>query len=250
MKHTHVIPSLLFSLLLVSSGVAQTPAAQTSDRQNTSDLRDNDAIAAARSQYAQNGSVSHDAKDSDTNRADATDLKNQAQLSQRGPGLPYPRRTGYPRGGYPGMWQPEFNGRHAAIGAAIGFGLGAAVGAKGNTDQHVQARIAAPLLFGSVGALFGAVIGAGAPGRSSWGFRRRRPWPYGDEDESGSGPEAHHADQQASSQPAPAKALPDQAAASLEPPENAQIGRFVKADRLNASETHLNERGSRGGYRW
>jgi hypothetical protein len=59
------------------------------------------------------------------------------------------------------MWRQRGNGRHALIGAVIGFGIGAALGAKGNKDPH--ARVTAPVLFGSVGALIGAAVGAGHP---------------------------------------------------------------------------------------
>jgi phosphate/sulfate permease len=61
------------------------------------------------------------------------------------------------------VWLQPRNARHAAIGALIGFGLGAALGAKANKDQHVGARIGAPILFGGFGALIGAVIGGSHP---------------------------------------------------------------------------------------
>jgi len=59
------------------------------------------------------------------------------------------------------MWRQQGNGRHALIGALIGFGIGAALGAKGNRDPH--ARVVAPILFGGAGALIGAAVGASHP---------------------------------------------------------------------------------------
>jgi hypothetical protein len=238
MKHTHIIPSLLVSLLLVSSAMAQT-----SEQRTTSDPQDAEAIAAARIPYTENEGVSHNAKnfgatDKDLNDPDATG-ETLAQLPRRAPGRPYPRRPGYPRRGSPVMEQPLFNAHHAAIGVVIGFGLGAALGAKANSDQHVQARVAAPLIFGSLGALMGAVIGGSAPAGPRR-FHGRRPWPYGDEDESGSRSGARPADQQATSQPAPTKPPAKKEAASLVSPLRPEIGRFVEAENLNASEPHLN----------
>ncbi len=80
---------------------------------------------------------------------------------------PMPRRR-YPER-YPDDEDPRYlyprthRGRHALIGAIIGFGIGAALGAKANKDQHTQARVGAPLLFGAVGALIGAAVGANHP---------------------------------------------------------------------------------------
>jgi len=62
-----------------------------------------------------------------------------------------------------GVWRPKRRGRHALIGAVIGFGIGAAVGAKGNKDQHTRARVVAPVLGGAVGAWIGATIGGAHP---------------------------------------------------------------------------------------
>ena len=55
------------------------------------------------------------------------------------------------------------NGRRALIGAIIGFGLGAAFGAKVNTDQTPGTETKAVLLFGTLGGLLGAGIGASTP---------------------------------------------------------------------------------------
>jgi hypothetical protein len=52
------MPVLLASLMLASSALAQTTLSQASDDQQTDaekDFPSNDAISAARSQYAQNG---------------------------------------------------------------------------------------------------------------------------------------------------------------------------------------------------
>lgn len=170
MKHTKAILSVLISLLLVSSAIAQTSEPQTASGRGGAD-----AIAAAHSRYTQNESVSQSAKDSSAGNSDTPDADTLAQFSRRGPTRPYPYpfpRRGYPRGGSPYMWQQPFNGHHALIGAVIGFGLGAAIGVKANTDQHPQARIAAPLIFGSIGALLGATIGGTLP-PSPWARLRR-----------------------------------------------------------------------------
>lgn len=72
-----------------------------------------------------------------------------------------PRARGYDGWGHGGMWRQPGNGRHALIGAIIGFGLGAAMGAKGNQDPH--ARVVAPVLSGGAGALISAALGASHP---------------------------------------------------------------------------------------
>ena len=72
------------------------------------------------------------------------------------------------------MWVPP-NGRHVAIGALIGFGLGAAPGAHAKTDQHLRAGIGAIFAFGGIGALLGAVVGAGVLPMHARNPRRRCP---------------------------------------------------------------------------
>ncbi len=85
-----------------------------------------------------------------------------SELAQRSPLPLLPPQMRYPRRrGYGGMWRQPGNGRHALIGALIGFGIGAALGAKANQDRH--ARVLAPILFGGGGALIGAGIGASHP---------------------------------------------------------------------------------------
>jgi len=143
------------------------------------------------------------------------------------------------------MWQqPEFNRRHAAIGAVIGFALGAAIGAKVNTDQHVQARVGAPLIVGSIGALLGAVVGGTAPPGPGWSFHRRRPLRDEEQDEVGSSSKRHPADREASSPLAPAKPVAKQDTASIESPESSvgpEITEMTEAENRNASEPHLNK---------
>jgi predicted permease len=57
------------------------------------------------------------------------------------------------------MWTGPGDSHRAAIGALIGLGLGVAMGIKVNTDNHAGAQIAAPLIFGGLGAMLGAVAG-------------------------------------------------------------------------------------------
>ena len=106
-----------------------------------------------------------------------------AQLPRRMPVRPPRPVRGYPGGGYPGVWATPGNGRHALIGAAIGFGLGAALGARANTDRHPGAGATAAVLVGCFGALIGAAVGNGVPSLPSRRMRHNR-WP--DEDESAS----------------------------------------------------------------
>jgi hypothetical protein len=116
-----------------------------------------------------------------------------AQLPRRIPGPPIrPRRPpmAHPSGGYPGPWMLEPNGRHAAIGALIGFGLGAAHPVDGTVRGHVA--------MGLFGGLLGAVIGAGIPS-----FHARSRYPRG--------PWSDHDGDQLASRSAPAKAPSTQA---------------------------------------
>ena len=70
------------------------------------------------------------------------------------------------------MWMPSPSGRHAAIGALVGFGLGAAVGAKGTGGAR------ATLTFGVLGGLLGAAFGCMTPSFHVRSPYRRGPWPY------------------------------------------------------------------------
>jgi hypothetical protein len=82
-----------------------------------------------------------------------------SEFAQRRPLISPNVRYSRPR--YATMWRQRGNGRHALIGALIGFGVGAAIGAKANKDPN--ARVSAPVLFGGFGALIGAGIGASHP---------------------------------------------------------------------------------------
>ena len=106
-------------------------------------------------------------------------------------------RLGYPQRTYPPRWGSGYP-RHAAIGALVGFGLGAAFGAKANTDRHPGVGTRAALLFGTFGAMIGAVVGNGiGPVHSRKVYRR---WPA-EEDELGSHPKAGRTEQTASARP-------------------------------------------------
>lgn len=145
-----IIHSLLASLLLIQSVLpcasAQTPGQTEGQTANGSknDTADDspaaESILVARSQYTQHQDFP------------------RRPVPMAPPHIRYPRPRPYSR-----MWQQPQNGRHAAIGALIGLGLGVAIGIKGNQDQHPQARIGAPILFGAVGALMGAAIGGSHP---------------------------------------------------------------------------------------
>lgn len=239
MENRNLVLSLLVSLIFVSNAAAQVAMAQSPELETITNSRDADAVAAARNQYTHNEAVD-DPKHSGTNPSDKADGKTTlAQLSRRGPGLPYPRSAGYPGAGSARMWQPS-SGRHAAIGALIGFGLGAAVGAKANTDQHEQARVAAPLIFGGFGALFGALVGASIPDGPGWRFHRRRPWSDEEEDEMGSSSKAHRSDQRAGAQFVPSKPAADQQGITKQyPVARLDTGRFVDPENPDVGELHL-----------
>ena len=182
MKHTRAIPSLLASLLWA---VTQTTMAQTIDPQEASDSAYSDAIAAARTAYTQSETISATPNDPGAIQQSGDEQKdddNTLAQMRRGPGRPFPRRAAYPRrASYPGMWAEPGNGRHAAIGAAIGFGLGVAVGA-GGPDLPAGDKVKASLLFGAVGALIGTAVGYSVPSMHTWAGSRHRPrWPEEDE---------------------------------------------------------------------
>jgi hypothetical protein len=149
-----IVPSQLASLLLILSALpcawAQTAEDQTANHSPTAK-----EVLAARSSYTQHEDVTSCSRDGQTEPAQPSPVP---PLLSR---IRYPRGRGYHGRGYGGMWRQRANGRHVLIGALIGFGLGAAIGAKGNQDPH--ARVVAPVLFGSAGALIGAAIGASHP---------------------------------------------------------------------------------------
>jgi hypothetical protein len=74
------------------------------------------------------------------------------------------------------MWMPSPSGRHAAIGAVIGFGLGAAVGTKGNGGTR------ATLTFGVLGGLMGAAFACMTPSFPARSPYRRGSSPYDEEE--------------------------------------------------------------------
>jgi hypothetical protein len=214
MRHLQTIPSFLFTLLLISSA-----AAQTADSQIASGSLEEDAIAAARIPYPKDETPSVNAADKVLTAQTGDDSKDDrdtlAQMRRR-PSRPLSPRPRYPHRSYPNPWVEPGSGRHAAIGAVIGFGLGAAVGARANTDQHPGAGVRASLLVGTFGALIGAAVGYGVPPMQRWAANRHRHrWPQPDprpnEDELASvSNKAPAPEQSATLQPA-SKELPVQA---------------------------------------
>lgn len=151
-----IVYFLLASLLLIPSPLPRAWA-QTAEEQTASDGPAAKEILAARRPYTQHEELSCCFRDGQT-------LSELARGSPA-PVVPlrsrHPRARGYDGWGHGGMWRQPGNGRHALIGAIIGFGLGAAMGAKGNQDPH--ARVVAPVLSGGAGALIGAALGASHP---------------------------------------------------------------------------------------
>jgi hypothetical protein len=120
--------------LLMMLRVLPSAWAQTGDGQTANDGLTAGKILVARGAYTQPEDITRCSGDGQT----------LSELAQR----PY-------------LWRQRGNRRHALIGTLFGFGVGAAIGAKGNQDPH--ARGVAPVLFGSVGALIDAAIGASHP---------------------------------------------------------------------------------------
>ena len=159
MKHKSLFLSGL--ILVTLSAVAQSTGFLDPKDVPTS-------IAAARCQYAQ------------TDEACVNAGPTLAQIPRPIPGPPmHPPRPPmrYPRGGYPGPWF-EPNGRHAAIGALIGFTVGAIHPNDGTVRGHMA--------LGLIGGLLGAAIGAGSPSFHARNHYRHGPWPD-EEDEVASG---------------------------------------------------------------
>ena len=178
MKNLQIVAFLLAAPLITSMTLAQTSDSSTESNLPAS-------VAAARCQYTPSDEACVDLRDPGQAKSGADDTT-IAQLPRQMPGPPVrPRRPpmarprrGYP--GYPGMAM-EPNGRHALIGALIGFGLGAAAGAHANTDQHPGAGVKAAFLVGSVGGLLGALVGAATPSFHARNPYRHNPWPDNDE---------------------------------------------------------------------
>jgi hypothetical protein len=170
MKNAKILaPFLLATLFLTSSAIAQTV-----EKRVEGDLLT--PVIAARCQYTPADADCVGASESDRALTNTNDDTTIAQLPHRMPGPPGRSPVGYPRAGYSGMGMPSPRGRHAAIGAAIGFGLGAAVGAKGSGGARVT------LTFGVLGGLMGAAFGAMTPSFQARSLYRRGPWPE-DEDQ-------------------------------------------------------------------
>lgn len=157
-------------LLLIAALLAASAVAQSDHPQAPNELPS--AVSAARCQYTSSDNacpgVSASARDANHDTL--------AQLPRRGPGPPFRLRGPMGRPGYPGMWQPQPNPRHALIGAVIGGLLGWAVAAKGNAGARATLGIA------TVGAALGAGIGASVPSFPSRSPYWRR-WPDDDDDE-------------------------------------------------------------------
>jgi len=165
MRYPRVIPSVLASLLIVSSAPAQTSDAPTANNLNAGS-----EIAAARSQYTQTPEI-----------PDANDDTIVAQLPRRGPRTPFPPQRGYPQGTYQTPWMEHGNAGPAVIGAVIGFGVGAAIGACGS-DRSGTTLGGRVIIGGTILAVIGGAIGGAHP----WPHARRayrRSWPE-DDDES------------------------------------------------------------------
>jgi hypothetical protein len=159
MKHSSRFLLALALLLSLSSALAQVPDSH-SDVRSVAAHEPSPAIALARCQYTPGDETCAEADASGQSSSRVTALEMLAQMSRRG-GPPMPRgRMSYGRG-YPSSYAG--NGRHAVIGALIGFGIGAALGAKANQDPHPGVTLKASLLVGFIGAGLGAAIGAGAP---------------------------------------------------------------------------------------
>jgi len=144
MKTLRMIPSLLATLLVVSSAVAQTAGGPASD-----DLTGPSEIAAARSKYLEKAADAADTKDSQT----------EAQLPRRGPGTHLPPPRGYNRGSYSTPWMANSDPGHALIGAGIGFAIGATIGTFGAVHNGTSVGNGV-FIGGTLFALFGGAIGA------------------------------------------------------------------------------------------
>lgn len=141
----------------------------------------------------------------------------EASAAQRTPGprmRPRPMPIGPPYGRYPDVWAEPGSGRHALVGAIIGFGLGAAIGAKGTSNAPGANRPAASILIGGIGGLLGAAVGYGTPSFPRRNRYRRGPWP----DEENQNAQNRGATGPASVPPPPKSLLPSP------PPGRAALG--------------------------
>jgi hypothetical protein len=160
MTQTKQIP-LLLTLVLA----AYTALAQTSTGTAPANPADGNEILVARGQYV------HTINESQGGPQNDGSVRTLAQISQRGPVMPYPPRRGYPnRGGYQSQWMNHGDAGHALIGGAIGFGIGAALGAIGSV--HGGTPVAGGVIIGgSIFGLIGTAIGAS---HGSFQMARRR----------------------------------------------------------------------------
>jgi hypothetical protein len=214
MKNLWTITPWLMILVLLPTSAA---IAQTADQQAADELTN--GVAAARCQYTTADAACIGSKESGRETIDTNDETTVAQLPRRIPGPP--RRASHPMGyprAYSGMWMPSPGGRHAAIGALIGFGLGAAVGAMGMGTGGARAT----LTFGVLGGLLGAAFGCTTPSFHVRSPYRRGPWSY-DEDELASNAEPSSGTSSGTSKPGSRTAtLPAPTAApNPGPPESA-----------------------------
>ena len=173
MRHTKHIHLLLASVL-----VASLAFGQTSNRQAAGTASAEDAIAAARSQYAPTASISADASDGET----------LAQFSRRRQGTPFPPQHGYRWGSGQTSWMHHGSPGHILIGAAIGFGVGAALGA--HQSAHNGTPVSGGIIIGGgilgfIGGCVGQAV-ATFPGLHYSSAHRRRnyrpSWPEDDEE--------------------------------------------------------------------
>jgi hypothetical protein len=192
MKPTKHIHLLLASLLVASVAFAQTKQAADS-------APEEEAISAARSQYAQAASVSSNA-----------DNKTLAQFPRGGPERPFPPRGRYSRERYETPWMDHGGAGPILIGAAIGFAVGAALGA--SQSAHNGTPVSGGIIFGGgilgfLGGCVGKAVSTFPGGHYSSAHRRRphRPSSPEDDEESnlGSHPKARegYAEAEASASP-------------------------------------------------
>jgi hypothetical protein len=87
---------------------------------------------------------------------------------------PYGPRSLHPYGPPAFSYAPYDSGRHAALGAVIGFGAGFALGA--GTGQNPNTRVGRGLLAGALGAVFGAAIGHAVAAFPHSSFHHRHRW--------------------------------------------------------------------------
>jgi hypothetical protein len=161
---------LLGSIMLASFVLTTCAVAQASEESKTVAEESSPTSGptfAARSTYTNSAKTEDVSGNTDLRKVEDGAVLNLAQLSRRRV-APMPPR-GYAPDSYETHWMDRGNGRHALIGALIGFGVGAALAAKANKGPNLGTAI---VLVGGAGALIGAAVGVnhGGPGR----FARHR----------------------------------------------------------------------------